>query len=108
MHEAGRVPCGISSRTVATLRSGIRAIGVDTPGFGESDPTPFVPTAEDWAAAIPAVLDHLGVARADVLGHHTGSMVAPEVALQFPDRVRRLGEFAGVCPRTRDRLCVPG
>ena len=71
-------------------RRGIRAIGVDTPGFGESDPTPFVPTVEDWAAAIPAVLDHLGIAQADVLGHHTGSMVATEVALQFPGRVRKL------------------
>ena len=83
-------------------RRGIRAIGVDTPGFGESDPTPFVPTAEDWAAAIPAVLDHLGVARADVLGHHTGSMVATEVALQFPDRVRRL-IINGPLPMSEER-----
>ncbi len=71
-------------------RRGVRAIGIDTPGFGESDPAPFVPTVEDWAAAIPAVLDRLGIAQADVLGHHTGGMVATEVALQFPDRVRRL------------------
>lgn len=71
-------------------RRGIRAIGVDTPGFGESDPAPFVPTVEDWAVIVPAVLDHLGIAKADVLGHHTGGMVATESALQFPDRVRRL------------------
>jgi len=71
-------------------RRGIRAIGVDTPGFGESDPLPFVPTVEDWAAAIPAVLDHLGLERVAVLGHHTGGMVATEVALQFPDRVSKL------------------
>ena len=71
-------------------RRGIRAIGVDTPGFGESDPTPFVPTVEDWAAAIPAVLDHLGLEQVDVLGHHTGGMVATEVALQFEQRVRKL------------------
>ncbi len=71
-------------------RLGIRAIGIDTPGFGESDPTPFVPTIEDWAAAIPAVLDHLGIKQAHVLGHHTGGMVATEVALQFPERVSKL------------------
>jgi pimeloyl-ACP methyl ester carboxylesterase len=71
-------------------RRGIRAIGVDTPGFGESDPVPFVPTVEDWAAAAPAVLNHLGLEQVDVLGHHTGGMVATEVALQFGDRVRRL------------------
>jgi len=71
-------------------RRGIRAIGVDAPGFGESDPTPFVPTVEDWAAVVPAVLDHLGLERVDVLGHHTGGMVATEVALQFPERVDKL------------------
>ncbi len=83
-------------------RRGIRAIGVDTPGFGESDPTPFVPTVEDWAAASPAVLDHLGIARADVLGHHTGGMVATEVALQFPHRVRRL-IINGPLPMSEER-----
>jgi len=71
-------------------RRGIRAIGMDSPGFGESDPTPFVPTVEDWAAAAPAVLDHLGLDKVDVLGHHTGGMVATEVALQFPERVGKL------------------
>lgn len=71
-------------------RLGIRAIGVDTPGFGESDPAGFVPKIEDWAGTIPAVLDHLGISQADVLGHHTGGMIAAEVALQFPERVRKL------------------
>ncbi len=69
---------------------GIRAIGVDLPGFGESDPMAFVPTIEDWAAIVPAVLDHLGIDQADIAGHHTGAMVATEVALQFPERVRRV------------------
>ena len=71
-------------------RRGIRSIAIDTPGFGNSDPTPFVPDVADWAGSIVAVLDHLGVGAADVLGHHTGSMTATEVALQFPARVRRL------------------
>ncbi|MSO99002.1 MAG: alpha/beta hydrolase [Rhodospirillaceae bacterium] len=72
------------------LARGIRAIGIDTPGFGMSDVTPFVPKVEDWAKAVPPVLDHLGLKQVDILGHHTGSMVATEVALQFPDRVRNL------------------
>ena len=69
---------------------GVRAIGVDMPGFGFSDPTPFVPGIEDYARAIPAVLDALGLAKASILGHHTGALVATEVALQFPGRIDRL------------------
>lgn len=69
---------------------GIRAIGIDMPGFGNSDPTPFVPAIEDYAKAIPAVLDSLGIAQASILGHHTGALVATEVALQFPQRIDRL------------------
>ena len=69
---------------------GIRAIGIDTPGFGMSDPTPFVPMVADWASSVVAVLDHLGLRRVDVLGHHTGALLATEVALQFPRRVRKL------------------
>ncbi|MEZ5487869.1 MAG: alpha/beta hydrolase [Steroidobacteraceae bacterium] len=71
-------------------RRGVRAIGIDMPGFGMSDPTDFVPRCEDWARIAPAVMDHLGFEQADVLGHHTGAMVATEVGLQFPQRVRNL------------------
>ncbi|MFO1427448.1 MAG: alpha/beta hydrolase [Steroidobacteraceae bacterium] len=70
---------------------GVRAIGMDMPGFGMSDPAPVVPPrVEDFARVVPALLDHLGLAQAAVLGHHTGALVATEVALQFPKRVERL------------------
>ena len=69
---------------------GVRAIGIDTPGFGMSDPTPFVPQVSDWASSVVAVLDHLKIPRADMVGHHTGSLIATEVALQFPKRVHKV------------------
>ncbi len=69
---------------------GIRPIAIDCPGFGMSDVTTFVPKVEDWAKVVPPVLDHLGLKKVDVLGHHTGGMVATEVERQFPDRVRKL------------------
>ncbi len=69
---------------------GIRAVGIDTPGYGQSDPPATTPTIGDYAAATPAVLDHLGIDKADVLGHHTGALIATEVALQFPGRVNNL------------------
>ena len=89
-HQAPQTSRQFSNVYEPLHRRGIRAIGVDLPGYGESDPTPFVPTVEDWAGVIPAVLDHLGLDTVDVLGHHTGALIATEVALQFPDRVDKL------------------
>ena len=70
--------------------AGFRAIAIDTPGFGLSDVTDFVPRVEDYAKVVPAVMDHLGIKQADMLGHHTGAMIVTEVGIQFPARVRRL------------------
>lgn len=69
---------------------GLRAIGFDMPGFGMSDVTDFVPRIEDWAKAVPALLDHLNIRKAHALGHHTGALVATEAAIQFPDRIDKL------------------
>ncbi len=69
---------------------GIRAIGVDTPGFGQSQVPQLTPTIADYADSVVAVLDHLGIAEADILGQHTGSMVAMEATIRHPRRFRRL------------------
>ncbi|MDG2242330.1 MAG: alpha/beta hydrolase [Rhodospirillaceae bacterium] len=66
---------------------GVRGIGIDMPGFGKSDATNFLPRIEDYARVVPDVLDNLNIESAFVLGHHTGAMVATEVALQFGSRV---------------------
>ncbi len=81
------------------LDLGVRPIAVDCPGFGMSDVTTFVPKVEDWAKIVPAVLDHLGLKTANVLGHHTGALVATEVEQQFRDRVEKL-VLAGPFPMT--------
>lgn len=71
-------------------RRGFRAIGIDMPGFGGSDPTDTVPGVGDYAKIVPPVLDALGIATAAILGHHTGALAATEAALQFPDRLTAL------------------
>lgn len=69
---------------------GHRAIALDTPGFGCSAPLPGGGSIVAWAAAIHAALDELGVERAAFVGHHTGGVIAIELAAQRPERVSAL------------------
>jgi pimeloyl-ACP methyl ester carboxylesterase len=70
------------------------ALAADTIGFGESDPPPEPKEVEDFAAAMLELIDSLGLPKVDLMGMHTGSKVAIEVAYQRPDRVRRLALIA--------------
>jgi pimeloyl-ACP methyl ester carboxylesterase len=69
---------------------GITPIGVDTPGFGMSTVPDHPPSIEEYADSVTAVLDHLGLVSAHILGQHTGSMVAMEATLRHPDRYTSL------------------
>lgn len=67
-----------------------RVVTFDNRGAGESETPPGPYTTEQMAGDAAALLDHLGIDRADVLGVSLGGMIAQEVALRRPDRVRRL------------------
>lgn len=66
-----------------------RAIAMDTLGFGGSAPV-AEHSVETYAAAVVAFLDALGLRRIALVGHHTGGVIAVEVAATAPDRVDRL------------------
>ncbi|GAA4627868.1 hypothetical protein GCM10023196_041860 [Actinoallomurus vinaceus] len=66
-----------------------RAIAMDTIGFGASAPV-AEHRIENYAAAVVAFLDALGLDRTALVGHHTGGVVAIEVAARAPERVERL------------------
>lgn len=66
------------------------ALAPDTPGFGESDAPDTPPRIEDYAATVAGLIDNLALPRVDVIGYHTGSMTAVELALLRPDLVRRV------------------
>jgi pimeloyl-ACP methyl ester carboxylesterase len=71
---------------------GVRAIAVDRPGFGMSDPAP-VPRDRFRAAAVAfvdEVLDELGLERPALAGNSMGGTWALWYALARPERVRRL------------------
>ena len=67
-----------------------RAIAMDTVGFGDSAPAPWAPSVERWVGVAVELLDALGIARVHVVGHHTGGVIALELACARPDRVERL------------------
>lgn len=69
-----------------------RAIAMDTVGFGDSQALPAAQNSiEDWAAAAFELLDALDIPRAVIVGHHTGAVIALEMAASRPDRVAALG-----------------
>ena len=78
-------------RELAPLLAGShRVLAMDMPGYGQSAGLPAPQSIEQYADGARALLDALGVERATVLGHHTGAVVALEVAARAPDRVEAL------------------
>lgn len=66
------------------------AIAMDTIGFGDSSQPPWPDTIERWAEVAVSLLDALGVESAHVVGHHTGAVIATEIAASHPARVRKV------------------
>jgi pimeloyl-ACP methyl ester carboxylesterase len=66
------------------------AIAMDTAGFGDSAPVAAPASIEKWAAVAAELLASLGVGPACVVGHHTGGVIAVELAAAQPAAVRAL------------------
>lgn len=77
-------------RALPLLAERFRAIALDTPGFGLSDPLPATPDIPGYALAVGAFLDALGLDRVDLVGYHTGASIALHLALSTPERVNRV------------------
>lgn len=76
---------------VMTLtRAGRRVIALDNRGHGQSsklyDPAAY--HSATMAEDVRALLDHLGIARADVMGYSMGARIAAFFAVNHPERVR--------------------
>lgn len=69
-----------------------RVIALDQRGHGESEKLydPAAYTRDKLAGDVVALMDHLGVRRADVFGYSMGTRTALGVALAAPDRVFNL------------------
>ncbi|MGO9986086.1 MAG: alpha/beta fold hydrolase [Rhodomicrobium sp.] len=76
---------------------GFRAIALDNRGHGSSEKfyTPEAYSGPLMAEDARRLLDHLGIARADVIGYSMGARIAAFLALAYPARVRS-AVFAGL------------
>jgi 3-oxoadipate enol-lactonase len=83
-------PRGMWHRVVPALASRYRVIWFDNRGAGESDSPPGPYTIGQMAADAVAVLDDAGVESAHVYGVSLGGVIAEEIALAYPTRVRSL------------------
>jgi pimeloyl-ACP methyl ester carboxylesterase len=73
---------------IPALATSHQVIGVELQGHGRTADIDRVITPAALAADVVALLDHLGIQRAHVLGHSMGGAVAMELAVNHPDRVR--------------------
>jgi 3-oxoadipate enol-lactonase len=80
----------IFSPVIATYAGGFDCIRYDNRGAGRS-PAPWRPTSiPELAGDAVRLLDALGLDSAHVYGLSMGGMIAQEMAIRFPDRVRAL------------------
>ncbi len=67
-----------------------RVYALDTPGFGESFHPTAKPAMPDYADWLAEAMDALGYGAFDVMGIFTGAGIAADMAMRYPDRVRRV------------------
>ena len=77
-----------------------QVIAVEMQGHGRTADTDRPLSFDTMAGDVAALLDHLGIASADVVGHSFGGDVALRTAIRHPGRVRRLGVISASYSRS--------
>jgi pimeloyl-ACP methyl ester carboxylesterase len=90
------------------LAEWFHVITVDNRGVGESTPSPGGFRIRDMADDAASVLDAAGVDSASVFGISMGGMIAQELVLRYPERVRSLVLGATFGSHLRSRKPSPG
>ena len=80
---------------LATFAPHFRCLVLELPGFGVSDPTDQHPMV-GAPGSVLRFLDALGLERVDIIGNSMGGIVGAQVAVEQPDRVRRLVTVGGL------------
>ena len=72
------------------LDAGYRVVVPDQIGFGKSSKPSGELHFDNLARNTIALLDHLGIAKADIVAHSLGGMLGSRIARAYPDRVNHL------------------
>ncbi len=91
----GEIYAGIAPR----LAEGRRVVVPDLQGHGRTAHVDRPLRAEDLADDVAALIAHLGIERADVMGYSHGGGVTRRLAIQHPQRVRRIVVVSTACRR---------
>ena len=96
----GRVNWWDTSWVKTLTDAGRRVITFDHRGHGDSEKLydPALYPAAEMAEDARRLLDHLGIAQADVMGYSMGARVSAFLTIAHPSRVRR-AVFAGLASR---------
>jgi flavin reductase (DIM6/NTAB) family NADH-FMN oxidoreductase RutF/pimeloyl-ACP methyl ester carboxylesterase len=76
-----------------------RVIALDMFGHGESAAPPRDAVLDDYVQQVRRLMDDLGIASANVVGHSMGGLVAMGLAIAKPQRVKRLAVLNSVYER---------
>lgn len=90
------------SKMLPMLAESYRVIAVDILGYGSSDHPPREYQIPDYAKSVVEFLDALGIAKLNIFGHHTGALIAVELAAAHPNRVDKLVLSGCPCFKTQE------
>jgi len=81
---------GLWQETMAYLGRYYRTYALDFWGFGESGKKRDTYAVQDFVSLVDQFMDRLGIAQAPLVGHSMGGTVSLSVAIQFPQRVKKV------------------
>lgn len=81
---------GLWQETMAYLGQYYRTYALDFWGFGESGRKRETYTVQDYVSMVNQFMEQLGIIRAPLVGHSMGGTVSLSVAIQYPDRARKV------------------
>lgn len=81
---------GLWQETMAYLGRSYRTYALDFWGFGESGKKRDTYAVQDFVGLVDQFMDRLGIIQAPLVGHSMGGTVSLSVAIQYPERVRKV------------------